>query len=704
VLKQTLFGKTYTFNDVKSVLSCASEEKTGDVMAGIAAESDKERSAARFVLADMTLSCLYENPAAPYESDEVTRVIIDTVDPIAYASIKSWTVGQLREFILREDGERIRAVAAGLTAEMISAVTKLMSNMDLVYAARKLPVTATCNTTIGMPGTFSVRVQPNHPTDDIEGILASTCEGLSYACGDAVIGVNPSTDNARGVMEILAALAGLCNKYNIPTQSCVLSHVTTQMTALGLGAAMDLMFQSIGGSQIANEEFGISAAMLDEAYDMMKHMKSSAGDNFMYFETGQGSALSAEGHHGADQLTLEARAYGLAKRYKPFLVNTVVGFIGPEYLYDGRQIARAALEDHFMGKLTGLPMGVDVCYTNHARADINDTDSIALQLGAAGCNYIMGVPATDDIMLMYQSTSFHDSAALREILEKRPIKVFEKRMEELGILENGRLTDRAGDTSLFGLPKAAAQRYTSARINVGHTGARMKTHTYIKLRADHAIAMDAVWDDGNCEEADKLGFIRVQTLVTSKEEYIRRPDRARRFSAETIDYIKKTAIMKPQIQILAADGLSPRAIDANIAEIYRLVTDMCHEQGYTLGTPFFIKYGRVAAMDKISEAIGAQITLLFVGERPGLATDESMSCYMAYEASSAKPESQRNVVSNIHRGGLSNKTAAMHIMTLIKHMLIHETSGVELNMLTGGGEGSAARLAGGDCLYGGDNY
>jgi ethanolamine ammonia-lyase large subunit len=359
------------------------------------------------------------------------------------------TVGGFREFILKSDDKIIKEIRGGLTAEMIAGVTKLMSNMDLVYAAKKIENIACCNTIIGKKGTLSSRLQPNHSTDDLEGVMASVMEGLSYGVGDAVIGLNPVIDTIDSISGILKKFKEFMIKWDIPTQNCVLAHVTTQMKALMKGVPMDLMFQSLAGSQKSNEAFGISVKLMDEAYEIMKEKKSSKGNNFMYFETGQGSELSSEGHNKADQLTMEARCYGFAKRYNPFLVNTVVGFIGPEYLYDGRQVIRAGLEDHFMGKLTGLPMGVDVCYTNHMKADQNDLENLALLLSLADCTYFMGIPGGDDVMLMYQTTSFHDVATIREVSNKRPIREFEKRMEALGILENGRLTQRAGDPSIF---------------------------------------------------------------------------------------------------------------------------------------------------------------------------------------------------------------------------------------------------------------
>ncbi|URZ15274.1 ethanolamine ammonia-lyase subunit EutB [Clostridium felsineum] len=448
-LKTTLFNTTYKFKDIKDVLAKANEKKSGDEMAGVAASGAAERVAAKTVLADITLEELRNNPVVPYEKDEITRVIQDSVDEEQYKKIKCLTVGEFREVLLENDDKWIKKIRDGLTSEMIAAVTKLMSNMDLVYAAQKICNTAECNTIIGKKGTFSSRLQPNHPTDNPQGIMASLLEGISYGVGDAVIGLNPVADTLESVSSVLKVFNDFTKKWRIPTQNCVLAHITTQIEALRNGVPIDLMFQSIAGSEIANRDFGISVDLLDEAYELMKAKKSSKGPNFMYFETGQGAELSSEGHNGADQLVMEARCYGLAKRYKPFLVNTVVGFIGPEYLYDGKQVIRAGLEDHFMGKLTGLSMGVDACYTNHMKADQNDLENLAMLLLAANCNYLMGIPCGDDVMLMYQSSSYHDIATLREISNKRPIKEFESRMEELGIMKDGKLTENAGDPSMF---------------------------------------------------------------------------------------------------------------------------------------------------------------------------------------------------------------------------------------------------------------
>ena len=451
ILKTLLFGKTYAFRDVKDVLAKANEEKSGDKMAGIAAENAEERVAAKVVLANLLLSDLRENPVAPYESDEVTRIIQDDLNERIYAEIRNWTVSDLREWLLAETttGDDISRVRRGLTSEMVAAVCKLMSNLDLITASKKMPVTAHCNTTIGLPGTLSCRLQPNHPTDDPDGVIASVLEGLSFGAGDAVIGLNPSGDTAESVKRILTRFEEIKQRHAIPTQTCVLAHVTTQMKAIEAGAPADLIFQSIAGSEKGNTAFGFNGATIEQARQLVLSRGTCEGPNVLYFETGQGAELSSEAHHGADQVTMEARCYGFAKRYQPFLVNTVVGFIGPEYLYDARQVIRAGLEDHFMGKLTGVPMGCDACYTNHMKTDQNDIENLATLLTAAGCNYFMGIPHGDDVMLNYQTTGFRETATLRELFGLTAIAPFQRWLEKMGFVENGRLTAKAGDGSVL---------------------------------------------------------------------------------------------------------------------------------------------------------------------------------------------------------------------------------------------------------------
>ncbi|MDR3038370.1 MAG: ethanolamine ammonia-lyase subunit EutB [Candidatus Adiutrix sp.] len=451
ILKTLLQGRSYGFRDVKDVLAKANEDRSGDHLAGLAAESMTERLAAKRVLAELTLADLRENPVVPYEQDEVTRVIQDAVNESIYGEIRSWRLAEFREWLLSDQTgpEEIRRVSRGLTSEVVAGAAKLMTNLDLVLAAAKMRVTAHCNTTVGRPGTLAIRLQPNHTTDDLEGITASVYEGLAYGCGDAVIGLNPVDDTVDNVKAILTRFEEIKQRFHIPTQICVLGHITTQMEAVRRGAPCDLIFQSIAGSEKGNATFGIDVKLLDEAHDLALRAGTGCGPNVMYFETGQGSELSANAHHGADQVTMEARCYGFAKRYRPFLVNTVVGFIGPEYLYDAKQIIRAGLEDHFMGKLTGLSMGCDVCYTNHAKADQNDIENLAILLATAGCNYFMGLPHGDDVMLNYQSTSYHDGPALRQLLKLGPVPAFARWLEGMGLWRDGRLTERAGDASIF---------------------------------------------------------------------------------------------------------------------------------------------------------------------------------------------------------------------------------------------------------------
>lgn len=424
----------YTFSSLRELLAKATPLRSGDVLAGVAATSAEERVAAQFALADVPLAHFLDEQVVPYESDEVTRLIVDTHDASAFVPVRSFTVGELRDWLLSDQAsaERLAALAPGLTPEMAAAVSKLMRVQDLIAAAAKIRVVTRFRTTVGLPHRLSARLQPNHPTDSPIGIAASILDGLLMASGDAVVGINPAGDSVNVAAGLLRLVDSLRRRFQIPMQSCVLAHITTQMAAMRQGAPVDLVFQSIAGTEAANRSFGVNLSLLAEAQEQARSLRrgevcadGQTGNNIMYFETGQGSALSANAHHLVDQQTLEARAYAVARRFQPMLVNTVVGFIGPEYLYDGKQIIRAGLEDHFCGKLLGLPMGCDVCYTNHAEADQDDMDTLLTLLGAAGLNYIMGVPGADDVMLNYQSTSFHDALYLRRILGLKPAPEFE---------------------------------------------------------------------------------------------------------------------------------------------------------------------------------------------------------------------------------------------------------------------------------------
>ncbi|GAB7548566.1 ethanolamine ammonia-lyase subunit EutB [Cupriavidus sp. 8B] len=443
----TVASRRHLFADLKTLLAKASPARSGDYLAGLAAASEEERMAARMALAEVPLAHFLAEALVPYEEDEVTRLIFDRHDGLAFREIASFTVGDLRNWLLlhETDFAALTRVAPGITPEMAAAVSKLMRNQDLIAVARKCRVVTRFRNTIGLPGHLSVRLQPNHPTDDARGIAASMIDGLLYGCGDATIGINPATDNLGAIVTLLRLVDDLRCRFDVPTQSCVLTHVTNTLRAIEQGAPVDLVFQSVAGSEQANAGFGISLALLREAHDAAQSLaRGTVGNNVMYFETGQGSALSANAHHGVDQQTMEARAYAVAREFSPLLVNTVVGFIGPEYLYDGKQIIRAGLEDHFCGKLLGVPMGCDVCYTNHAEADQDDMDTLLTLFGVAGINFIMGVPGADDIMLNYQSTSFHDALYLRDTLGLRPAPEFEAWLQAMGIFgEDGRLLEIA---------------------------------------------------------------------------------------------------------------------------------------------------------------------------------------------------------------------------------------------------------------------
>ena len=450
--RHALRGVSYVFDDLKQLLAWATPARSGDELAGVAAPTEIARAAAKYALADVHLSHFLNEPVVPYESDDVTRLIMDTHDREAFRPVASLTVGQLREWLLQQErtADELRALSRGLTPEMVAAVSKLMRNQDLILVAKRCSVVTRFRTTIGLPGTMAVRLQPNHPTDDPEGILASVVDGLRYGCGDAVIGINPATDSVSSAMKLLHLLDEVRLRLGAPVQSCVLTHVSNTLEAMEAGAPVDLVFQSIAGTQKANESFGISLSLLQQAQEAALTLRrGTVGTDCMYFETGQGSALSANAHWGVDQQTCEARAYAVARAFRPLLVNTVVGFIGPEYLYDSKQIIRAGLEDHFCGKLLGLPMGCDVCYTNHAEADQDDMDTLLTLLGTAGVNFVMGVPGADDIMLNYQSTSFHDALYIRALLGLKHAPEFAAWLSAMGMMgEDGRLLDRPAATLL----------------------------------------------------------------------------------------------------------------------------------------------------------------------------------------------------------------------------------------------------------------
>ncbi|HSW43273.1 MAG TPA: ethanolamine ammonia-lyase subunit EutB [Patescibacteria group bacterium] len=450
-LKATLFGRAHAFSSVKEVLAKANEQKSGDELLGIAARTATERMAARYVLSELTLEDIRDHPVIPLDEDEVSRVIDGDLNSSIYDEVKNWSVGYLREWLLSHSttGDAIRRVSRGLNSEMIAGVAKLMSNMDLVYGARKINITSRAYTEIGQKGTLAARLQPNHPTDSWSGIQATIMEGLSYASGDAIIGINPAEDTVSNTSLLMQHSHDFIQQWGIPTQNCILSHITTQMQAVRAGAPVAVLFQSIAGTESANTSFGVTADLLDEAQDLIHRLGTAPGPNLLYFETGQGSEMAADCDKGVDEMTLESRTYGFGRRYAPFMVNNVSGFIGPETLYDGKQIIRASLEDHFMGKLHGLPMGMAPCYTNHTHADQNDQQVATMLLAMAGANYFMGIPMGDDVMLSYQDTGFHDNVTLRELMGFLPAPEFYAWLQKMGIMADGRLTERAGDASIF---------------------------------------------------------------------------------------------------------------------------------------------------------------------------------------------------------------------------------------------------------------
>lgn len=707
----------------------ANEPKSGDALAGVAARSALERVAAKIVLSETTLAELHASPCVPYEDDAVTRLLWDELSRPVFEEVQHFTVGRLREHILDPavGGDALLRLGRGLTSEMIAAVTKLMSNLDLIVAARKIRVVTRARTTLGLPGRLAVRVQPNHPADSLEGILAAVREGVSYGCGDAVIGVNPVVDDVARCRAILDATYGFIEEWCLPTQNCCLAHVTTQMRALERGAKLGLMFQSLCGTEQGLAAFGTSIPMLEEAWDMARKLAWTAGQNVMYFETGQGSALSADAHHGVDQLTCEARNHGVARHFQPFLVNTVVGFIGPEYLYDARQIARAALEDHFMGKLHGLPMGCDACYTNHADADPNDLESLEALLAAAGCSFFMGVPGGDDVMLAYQSTSYHDAAALRELHGLRPAPEMEVWLEAMGLMEHGHLTPRAGDPSVFAawrrgapepprrvepprarsvrpeppLPTDASGALTlpagrdlgvaapadpeeiarlsaahEGRIAVGRAGTRYRTRTLLALRADHAAARDAVLAEVDPAVIARLAPVEVQTRARDKQAYLMHPELGRALGEAGRALIAQGCLRRPELQLIYGDGLSAAAVNEHAAELHEALLEALAARKIRVGTPVFVRYARVKVMDEIARLVDADAALFICGERPGLGTADSLSAYAIYHPDRRATDAEREVISNIHPHGLPPAEGARQAAALVARILHEHVSGV----------------------------
>ncbi len=713
-------NEVFTFKSLSELLAKANEEKSGDQLAGIAAGNNRERMAAKLALADCPLQDFIDHPVIPPEIDEVSRLLLDTYDRDYFRNLASKSVGELRDILLSRtiSPAELRNIGKALTPEMVAAVVKLMSNKDLIRLASRIRNVTRLRSTIGEEGVLAIRIQPNHPSDDIKGIILSTLEGLHYGCGDAVIGVNPVIDSVETVSAILKALNQLIEVAKIPTQACCLAHITTQLECLRRGAPIDLLFQSIAGTEAANRSFGINLELLEQGRNAVldSHQNSPnryIGNNVMYFETGQGSALSAEAHHGVDQVTLEARAYGVARTLDPFLVNSVVGFIGPEYLYDERQIIRAGLEDHCMGKLLGLPMGCDVCYTNHATADQNSVENLMILLATAGCNFFMGVPGSDDIMLNYQSTSFHDAAFLREHLNLRPAPEFAEWLENnhLNHLdENYTFPSSISDYAKFSRPNLPSvdspeaqspslvanlgqqqgiayqlpQVSTAARILIGSSGTSYRNETQLKLRIDHAAAVDAVQQqlrlsvDFPTDWQSRWKLFEVSSQVTSKQQYLQRPDLGRKLSIESIACLTELGTHHPDVQIVIGDGLSALATIHQAPGLLDILQTELQNTGLSTGTPFFVRFCRVGIMNNIGDILKPKVIILLIGERPGLATAESLSAYLAYRPSAGHTDANRNLISNIHPGGVTLEVAASRILGLVTQMIKKEISGVEL--------------------------
>jgi len=667
-------GRSFRFRDLNELLAKANRERSGDRLAGLAARSAQERVAARRLLAEVTLAELRERPALPPERDEVSRVVEEGLDEEVFRRHRRLTVGELRDHVLGADASELGAarLGAGLTPEMAAAVAKLCSNLDLVAAAARIPVVTRANTTMGLPGRLGVRLQPNHPTDDVDEILAQTAEGLSFGCGDAVIGVNPARDDEEVVRRLLLALDALVRKHEIPTQTCVLAHVTTQMRVLAAGTQpvpMGLMFQSLAGTQSACRAFGIDTSLLDEAAAMARERCNVAGPNVLYFETGQGSELSSGCHEGIDQVTLEARCYGLARRYAPFLVNTVVGFIGPEYLYDASEVQRAGLEDHFMGKLLGLPMGVDACATNHMRGDHDDLENQALLLAAAGANYFMGVPMGDDVLLGYRSTSFHDAAALRETLGRRPAPEFERWLERRGLMRQGKLTARAGDGRRFGARptrSGARNRAPLARVGVGRAGTRPSLRASLDFATDLATARDALLEPLPRGLERKLGATRLRSAARDDEEFLRDPAAGRRLARGEAARVRPAPASRASAVLpVVLSGLSAGAVAEQAGPVLAALRRELAARGLRLDKPFLVERGRLKLADEIARRRGARLLVALIGDRPGLRTPRSLSAYVTLRPTARTTDADRRMVSNIHARGLSPAAAAKQIAALL---------------------------------------
>jgi ethanolamine ammonia-lyase large subunit len=697
IFRHTIAGQLFTFQSLKELLAKATPLRSGDILAGVAAQSAQERVAAQRTLADVPLKHFLDECLV--DTDEVTRLIFDSHNLDAFAPISSLTVGEFREWLLSDatTTEMLTSISSGLIPEMVAAVSKIMRLQDLILVAKKCSVMTKFRNTIGLPGRLSTRLQPNHPTDDPHGVGASMIDGILLGSGDAVIGINPATDSVDNCIQLLELIDNFRTRYDIPIQSSVLAHITTSIQAMQHGAPLDLVFQSIAGTQEANRSFGIDLALIKEAREMALSLnRGSVGNNVMYFETGQGSALSANAHHGIDQQTAETRAYAVARAFDPLLVNTVVGFIGPEYLYDGKQIIRAGLEDHVCGKLLGLPMGCDICYTNHAEADQDDMDTLLTLLGVAGCNFIMGVPGADDIMLNYQSTSFHDALYVREALGKRPAPEFEDWLNKMGIGKsdnssqkhlnsskpNGQLLTliegldnqlTKSETSITypGNPWVKLREFTPARIGLECIGVSQPTESLLDFSWDHARARDAVHSSLDIttieNQLGKIGlkYLAVSGNILNRSEYLQRPDKGRRLSEDSV--IKLEQFDKDwDLVFVIADGLSSTSIHDNALDMLKDTLHKLKSDNLRIAPIIIAEQARVALGDGIASLIQAKMVAVLIGERPGLTAYNSLGAYITWNPKVGTVDSERNCISNIRDGGLSYDEASSKLVYLIR--------------------------------------
>ncbi len=702
----------YEWPDLKTLMARATPLRSGDQLLGVAADTMQERVAAQMCLSEVPLSRFLEEFLVPPEIDEVTRLILSQHNKAAFAPVKNKSVGELRNFLLayETDAAVLAKLSRGLTPEMVAAVSKICGNQDLILIASKCRVVTRFRDTLGLGGRISARLQPNHPTDDVRGIAASTLDGLLMGSGDAVIGINPASDSSAAITTLLEMLDELIEGYRIPTQSCVLGHVTTTIDLIERGAPVDLVFQSVAGTEKANDSFGFKLRHLEEGLQAARSLvRGTVGDNVMYFETGQGSCLSAGAHYNVDQQTLEARAYAVAREFEPLLVNTVVGFIGPEYLYDGKQITRAGLEDHFCGKLLGLPMGCDVCYTNHANADQDDMDDLMSLLSMAGLNFLMGIPGADDIMLGYQTTSFHDLQYLRQVTGKRPAPEFETWLQKMGVSDSlGRIAsiekvaerfrENAPSSSREILPYEPLQselalkqewaKYTSARLVLPRAGSSVATPERLEFQLAHSAARDAVhWPFDPQSIADSIEKLGLETLVLdsdapTREAYLQRPDQGRRLSPRSHTILESYALDNQKqsfdLAIVVCDGLSALAVERHCADLLRELKPLLQGRNLKMAPVCVVSNGRVAIEDEIGELLCAQMALVLIGERPGLGMPDSLSGYLVFCPQIGNTDANRNCVSNIRPEGLKPELAAQKLDYLLGEAFLRKLSGVEL--------------------------